>query len=219
MKDLVLPTCLLLLLSPLTALAESLPEGRYQGRGDGTNASMTIAGATGSVALGNGRCTGGMEGAIIGAGASRWRLTDGICTLEITRSGETYSFAPSAQTESACFGYGGQGCALVGEVQLARSAPDEAGGDELASRPARCELTVDGTSHGSGECRFHGDDDGSFQIHFPSGIFADVRIREKGVGDGAWTGPLPASHAHDPIGLLARDGACWSNATARVCAW
>lgn len=218
MMKFILPTCFLLSL-PIAAMAEGLPEGQYKGRGDGTNVTMTVEGTRASVALGGGSCVGGMKGTIKEAGASRWRLTDGTCTLEITRSGTTYSFAPTAQTESACFDYGGQGCALFGDVQPVQSSIQPTDYSEPEPKSARCELSVNGKNHGSGNCQFYGDADGSFQIHFPSGIFADVRVTGKGNGDGAWTGPLPAGHAHDSLGTLTRDGACWSNATARVCAW
>ena len=41
---------------------------------------------------------------------------------------------------------------------------------------------------------------------------------DEGVMDGSWNGTTKESRAHDPLGDLKREGACWVNETARVCA-
>ncbi len=42
--------------------------------------------------------------------------------------------------------------------------------------------------------------------------------KDTGTGDGWWNGVDADSHAHDPLGKLTRQGACWVNARAKVCA-
>lgn len=207
-------------LLPFSAAADTLPSGHYEGRGDGTLVSLDVSGSSAAVGVGRGgRCGGSMEGRVYENGEG-WQISDGVCSLTVERTGSGYSFTPTPETEKQCFGYGGQGCSLVGEVALtneSRTVPDE---DPTADyKAARCELVVNGKTHGEGDCRFYPGRDGSFQIHFPNGIFADVSVEGAGRAMGFWTGPLPASHAHDRLGPLIRDDACWVSETIRVCAW
>lgn len=217
MRPLILGFALLL---PLSAAAESLPDGRYEGRGDGTRAVLKVSGSSAEVAMAGGGCVGGMNGRVSASGGG-WLISDGVCSLEVQRTGSGYSFMPTPDTESACSGYHGQGCHMIADVVLTgamASTQDTASGDP-DYKAARCELVVAGKTHGEGDCRFYPDPGGSFQVHFPSGIFADVRVEGAGKAIGYWTGPLPASHAHDDLGRLTRDGACWVNDNVRVCAW
>lgn len=102
-------------------------------------------------------------------------------------------------------------CALA--LSLAASA--------AAARPATCLLEVDGAIYGQGPCDFNAlGGDGSFSITFPtSPYFAYVLVSARGVADGSWNASPRSTHAHTSLGTLYRDGACWSNAAATVCAW
>lgn len=88
----------------------------------------------------------------------------------------------------------------------------------------RCLLEVDGTRYLDGRCNIDIDESGSFSIG------AGQTTRAKyfayvNVGPGAsqaagyWNGQAAADRAHTDLGLLTRDGACWVNSRARVCAW
>jgi hypothetical protein len=90
----------------------------------------------------------------------------------------------------------------------------------LLSAPAlgaTCSMTVDGAVFIDGPCEFRPLGDGGFQIS--NGFsFAYVYV-EGGHATGFWNGEEHASHAHEKLGTLTRDGACWRNKTARVCAY
>jgi hypothetical protein len=90
-----------------------------------------------------------------------------------------------------------------------------------SGRPADCLLFIDGREYIRGPCTFSPiDTDGSFQIMSLNGrTFAQVLISRPGFGDGYWNGGEYGNHAHDPLGPLRRDEACWSNDRASVCAW
>ena len=40
-----------------------------------------------------------------------------------------------------------------------------------------------------------------------------------GIAEGSWNGEAYAGHAHDFLGTLYREDACWVNDIASVCAW
>ena len=88
----------------------------------------------------------------------------------------------------------------------------------------RCVLEVDQKSYLDGPCNIEMSRDGSFSIgageQSRSEFFAYVHLAPAAVGaTGYWNGPEAASHAHDSLGALSRDGACWVNSRARICAW
>jgi hypothetical protein len=88
----------------------------------------------------------------------------------------------------------------------------------------KCLLAVDGTRYLDGPCNIEMSADGSFSIGAGettrSKYFAFVNIAP-GASEamGFWNGQEAADHAHTDLGALTRDGACWVNSTARVCAW
>lgn len=86
---------------------------------------------------------------------------------------------------------------------------------------ADCLLFIDGQSLIDGDCMFSMiDDTGSFTITALNGrTFAYVLVSEPGVADGYWNGGNYAGHAHDALGILYRNEACWANDRASVCAW
>jgi len=84
----------------------------------------------------------------------------------------------------------------------------------------RCLLEVNGTKYISGRCKIEMDKDGSFRIYDLKkvGYFAYVNMLHVGAV-GYWNGIEKGSHAHDDLGELYQEGACWKNETAKVCAW
>lgn len=88
-------------------------------------------------------------------------------------------------------------------------------------RSARCLLRVEHETYIDGPCTFSAETDGSFYIESPlSEYFVYVNILKPGVAQGWWNGHPAARRAHDALGLLYRDGACWVNdGHDQVCAW
>lgn len=90
------------------------------------------------------------------------------------------------------------------------------------ARSAKCLLEVDGQTYIDGLCNFEllSGGTGDFRITRPDGrYFAYLYIKENGIGRGHWNGALGENRAHDPLGALRRDGACWTNTTTKLCAW
>ena len=89
-----------------------------------------------------------------------------------------------------------------------------------SAKRGRCLLEVNGKKYISGACKIEMDSDGSFRIYDfkKRGYFAYVTMSEN-EALGYWNGIGKGSHAHDDLGELLRDGACWKNDKARVCAW
>ena len=88
-------------------------------------------------------------------------------------------------------------------------------------RAADCLLIVGDQKLIGGRCTFTPlDAEGSFTIAGLDGLFfAYVLVTGKGEAEGYWNGTPRAQHAHDPLGPLTRNDACWENARASVCAW
>ena len=88
------------------------------------------------------------------------------------------------------------------------------------AKDARCELTISGKTWIDGPCEFTaiGDGDGSFIVTGTNGYFAYAN-RDGDQMRGSWNGEFKENRAHDPLGMLDRDGACWVNETVRLCAW
>jgi hypothetical protein len=84
----------------------------------------------------------------------------------------------------------------------------------------RCLLEVNGKKYITGACKIEMDKDGSFRVYDlkKRGYFAYVTMAHVGA-NGYWNGTEKGSHAHDPLGDLYKDGACWKNEDAKVCAW
>lgn len=81
-----------------------------------------------------------------------------------------------------------------------------------ASRPASCTLVVKGKTYINGPCEFDADKDGSFRISAKD-YFAYVNVTGK-TAEASWNADPKATHAHAPLGVLTRKGACWENADA-----
>jgi hypothetical protein len=82
---------------------------------------------------------------------------------------------------------------------------------------ATCLLEVNGKAYIDGPCEFSSWEGGDFQI-LAGDYFAYV-YPSHDPANGYWNGTPEATHAHDALGELRRDGACWVNETAKVCAY
>jgi len=106
-------------------------------------------------------------------------------------------------------------CALAGALSLDRPAS--------AASNGTCLLEVGGRTFIDGPCEIDLETDGSFVVRsLRAGevdYFAYVLMDGGNQATGYWNEEPGASHAHSPLGTLTRDGACWRNATAKVCAW
>ena len=86
-----------------------------------------------------------------------------------------------------------------------------------ADGTTRCVLEVDGQSYIDGPCEYSPSDSGDFQISAKD-YFAYIYPSYKPVL-GYWNGTPGTTHAHDPLGELTKNGACWVNDRAKVCAY
>ena len=87
----------------------------------------------------------------------------------------------------------------------------------------RCVIQVKHKTYLSGPCEIKVNDyRGSFSVGVGethrSRYFAYVNMEEDGF-HGYWNETPDSNHAHASLGILKRDGACWKNEIARVCAY
>ena len=92
------------------------------------------------------------------------------------------------------------------------------------SEPRRCLLVVDGKTLVRGDCMVFPMGGGSFTLNTARpgkrvGHFAVVDVTGRDVGTASWNAQAGDLHAWDPLGRVVRNGACWTNSRARVCAW
>lgn len=86
-------------------------------------------------------------------------------------------------------------------------------------RPVDCLLIVKGRTYLDGRCEYESDPDGSFRM-FGKDYFVYLNVVEKNLGDVSWNADPKSTHAHNRIGEVRRDGACWTmNRDTRICAW
>ena len=94
-------------------------------------------------------------------------------------------------------------------------------------RPALCKLVVKGKTYINGRCNFEDFGDGSFAIgvlrdgqSIPIGgfYFAYVIDVHGNTAEAKWNEDRTESRANAPLGTLTRNGACWENAIAQICA-
>jgi hypothetical protein len=91
------------------------------------------------------------------------------------------------------------------------------------AKSGKCLLEVDNRPLLLGTCNIDMQADGSFSVgtsgSTSSTHFAFVQVNQNGSALGYWNGEERESHAHEPLGALKRQGACWTNDKAKVCAW
>lgn len=87
----------------------------------------------------------------------------------------------------------------------------------------KCLLEVHQKKYLNGPCEVSMESDGGFTIGAsetkPITYFAIVEVTGKNRAEGFWNEEEGATHAHTSLGDLVRQGACWQNAQAKVCAW
>lgn len=100
-----------------------------------------------------------------------------------------------------------------------------------SAKTAKCLLAVEGEVYINGACEFEQQGGGDFQIWSADRTWtAMVALDPDGTGEretavGVWNsdgvGPryVPATRLHGGLGTLKRDGACWLNRDAILCAW
>ena len=89
-------------------------------------------------------------------------------------------------------------------------------------RTGRCSLMVDGRSYMSGTCSYRWLGGGGFQMSKRvrgGSYFVYLNPDGHGGAEATWNGSPDGTRAHDPLGQLRRQGACWVNDHARVCLW
>lgn len=91
------------------------------------------------------------------------------------------------------------------------------------AKTGRCMIQVKQKTYLNGPCEITiNDSQGSFSIGagetHRSKYFAYVNMQDDGA-HGYWNETPGSNHAHTSLGILKRDGACWKNETARVCAY
>lgn len=85
-----------------------------------------------------------------------------------------------------------------------------------AERQALCKFTVEGKTYINGRCNFESDPDGSFRIWDDvHTVYLNV---DGNTAEASWNKNPKSFHADSPLGMLKRNGACWENATAQICA-
>jgi hypothetical protein len=92
---------------------------------------------------------------------------------------------------------------------------------QAATFQGKCLLEVNGRAYIKGPCNVEMRQGGDFTIgtgRTPITYFAYVYVNGE-TAEGFWNEERGANHAHTSLGTFTRDGACWSNQTAKVCAW
>lgn len=106
---------------------------------------------------------------------------------------------------------------MIGVALALAGMPQRPATAQTATRPAQCELTVDGKRRIAGVCQYRPTGGGGFQIS-AGDYFAYLSVVGPSLAEASWNGSDRASHAQVPLGQLRRDGACWINRRARICA-
>ncbi|HEV7305763.1 hypothetical protein [Ensifer sp.] len=87
--------------------------------------------------------------------------------------------------------------------------------------PARCLLQVNGIKYIARTCQFRPTGGGDFVL-YGGDYFAYVFMSPEDGPNTAvahWNAEPSSTHAHNPLGKLERDGACWVSKAVRICAW
>lgn len=112
-------------------------------------------------------------------------------------------------------------CTLAIGSVTASVAAEEANtaATEEATYPARCLLQIKGVKYIAGTCKFRPIGEGNFVLQ-GGDYFTYVFIEDDpNMAVAHWNADPLATHAHSPLGKLARNGACWVSETVKICAW
>ena len=91
---------------------------------------------------------------------------------------------------------------------------------QAAAFQGKCLLEVNGHAYIKGPCKVDVEKGGGFYVSTGAPMIYFARVGVDGqTAEGFWNEEPGATHAHSPLGTLTRDGACWSNKDAKVCAW
>jgi hypothetical protein len=85
-----------------------------------------------------------------------------------------------------------------------------------AQRQALCKFVVEGRTYINGQCSLEVDADGSFRI-WDNAHTVYVNV-DGSTAEASWNKNPKSLHAYSSLGTLARNGACWGNATTQICA-
>lgn len=86
-------------------------------------------------------------------------------------------------------------------------------------RPVDCLLQVKNRTYLDGTCVYKGERGGSFRL-FGDKYFVYLNTFGNDTAGASWNGRTQASHAQESLGEgFKRNGGCWSNRTANICAW
>jgi len=104
------------------------------------------------------------------------------------------------------------------------TGPDEASQPSEATvdwrgKPGHCRLRISGRSYIDGDCFIQLDADGSFQVMAQDESYFAQVLRYDSEAEGYWNEQAGSTHAQARLGPMHRNGACWENATAEICAW
>jgi hypothetical protein len=92
-----------------------------------------------------------------------------------------------------------------------------------ATAAPTCLLEVDSKRYLDGLCTVTEDGSGSWLIVRDrlSGQAATVKVNPilSGRGDAVWAGPSGDGRLSEALGSVRREGSCWVNTRARICAW
>jgi hypothetical protein len=107
--------------------------------------------------------------------------------------------------------------------------PQSSGSTAVETKPAPrlseaqigfCLIEVRGRSYLNRRCNYERDSDGSTRVGIDddSPFFAYVNVDSGDIAQGSWNEDRGSTHAHSPLGTMHRNGDCWVNQIARVCA-
>jgi hypothetical protein len=89
--------------------------------------------------------------------------------------------------------------------------------------PGDCYLSVGSFTYLDGPCNIDLQTDGSFSIGTGettrSRFFAYVFLDAGGKASASWNRVPDSNHADADLGAVVRQGGCWVNSQAKVCAW
>lgn len=91
-------------------------------------------------------------------------------------------------------------------------------GDSDLAQPGRCLLVVDERTYMDGRCTNKINSDGSADIYGDQ-FFALIDPPVDGLYTVTWNEVADAPHADVALGQMVREGYCWSNERAKICAW